>query len=53
MAQRQGTEGRIAGQGDAEFHGPILGDDRLPPALLERLREQAQSAGLNLALVQR
>jgi hypothetical protein len=46
-------EGRIKGNGDAGFHAPILGDDRLPPDLLEGLREQARRAGLDPAGVQR
>lgn len=33
--------------------GRSLGPDRLPPDLLERLREQARSAGLNPELVKR
>jgi hypothetical protein len=38
---------------DDGFPAEILGDDRLPPELLERVREQVRRAGGNPALVQR
>ena len=52
--ERRGTEGLIEGtSSDRGFHAEILGDDRSPPPVLERVREQVARAGLNTELVQR
>lgn len=53
MATRKGTEGFITGQGDEGFHAPILGEDRLPEDVLQRLKEHARQAGLDPRFLER
>jgi hypothetical protein len=46
-------EGFITGEGDAGFHADILGEDRLPPEVLEKLRQRARDLGLDPDMIVR
>lgn len=48
MTRRRGTEGKVLGEeSDEKFHTPILGDDRLPPEVLDDLRQLARRLGID------